>query len=346
MYIRDKHSGGKVWWCQDTETGKRESLGTKDKNEARRLLDAKNQPHNYAGFHVQMARTHLLVSDPKAVTRTWQDVMDTIISQKSGATKIRWERAAKSKAFDSIRELVVSNSKADEFLAVLASDKVSVNVYLRRLHNYAQDMNWLLAPVIAKRAWPKVKYKEKRAITLDEHRRIIEREKNPERRAFYELCWHVGASQSDIANLEAEDIDWKTATLSFDRMKTGQNSNLAIGNELAHVLRSLPASGKLFPYLATVREADRATEFRQRCAGLGISGVTLHSYRYSWAERAAAAAYPERYAQKALGHGSKAVARAYARKAHVELPSLESFETRLQSGIVSHAVREASALAA
>lgn len=149
MYIRDKHSGGKVWWCQDTETGKRESLCTKDKNEARRLLDTKNQPHNYAGFHVQMARTHLLVSDPKALTRTWQHVMDAIVSKKTGPTKIRWERAAKAKAFDSIRNLVVSNTKADEFLAVLASDRVSVNVYLRRLHNYAQDMNWLLAPVIA-----------------------------------------------------------------------------------------------------------------------------------------------------------------------------------------------------
>jgi len=328
MYIRDKAKGGKVWWCQNTENFQRESLGTADRNEARRLLDLKNQPHNHAGFHVQMARTHLLVSDPKAVTRTWQNVMDAIVSQKKGATKIRWKNAAKCKAFDSIRNQVVANTKADEFLAVLASDRVSVNVYLRRLHNYALDMNWLLAPVIAKRAWPKVEYGEKRAITRDEHLKIIAREKNPERRAFYEVCWHVGASQSDIANLNAENIDWQNRTISFDRKKTGQNSKLTFGNELERVLRSLPATGKLFPYLANVREADRATEFRQRCAGLGISGVTLHSYRYSWAERALAAGYPERYAMMALGHGSKAIARAYARNAEVQLPSLESFESK------------------
>ena len=36
--------------------------------------------------------------------------------------------------------------------------------------------------------------------------------------------------------------------------------------------------------------------------------------------------YPERYAQEALGHKSKAVHRAYAKKARVELPSLESYE--------------------
>ena len=330
MYIRGKHSGGKVWWCQDNQTGKRESLGTKDKNEARRLLDAKNEPHNHTGFHVQMARTHLLVSDPQAVSRTWQNVMDAVIRLKTGPTKTRWERAAKCKSFDIIRNLVVANTRADEFLAVMADDKVSTNVYLRRLHNFAQDMNWLLSPVIAKRAWPKVVYGEKRAITHAEHLKIIEREKNPERRAFYEVCWHVGGAQSDIANLTAENIDWDNRTISFDRKKTGQNSKLTFGSELEQVLRSLPSTGKLFPYLAGVREADRATEFRQRCAGLGISGVTLHSYRYSWACRAKAAGYPERFAQIALGHGSKAIARAYARNGEVKLPSLESFEQRMQ----------------
>ena len=57
-----------------------------------------------------------------------------------------------------------------------------------------------------------------------------------------------------------------------------------------HGHRSRPAAiagnGPLFPYLQTVRCGDRATEFKQRCDGLGIKGVSLHSYRYAWAERA------------------------------------------------------------
>jgi integrase len=65
--------------------------------------------------------------------------------------------------------------------------------------------------------------------------------------------------------------------------------------------------------LRLVRASDRATEFKQRCRGLGIEGVTLHSYRYSWAERARECGYPERLAQEALGHASKAVHRAYAK---------------------------------
>ena len=52
----------------------------------------------------------------------------------------------------------------------------------------------------------------------------------------------------------------------------------------------------------------------------------MHSYRYAWAERAAAAGYPERYAQQALGHASAAIHRAYAKKARVEVPPLEEFE--------------------
>ena len=67
---------------------------------------------------------------------------------------------------------------------------------------------------------------------------------------------------------------------------------------------------------------------KQRCLGLGIKGVTLHSYRYAWAERAKKAGYPERFAMDNLGQNSKAVHRAYLRKAQVELPSLGEYERR------------------
>jgi hypothetical protein len=46
----------------------------------------------------------------------------------------------------------------------------------------------------------------------------------------------------------------------------------------------------------------------------------------AWAERAKKAGYPERFPQEALGHNSKAVHRAYAKRAQVRLPSLEEYE--------------------
>ena len=329
IYIRGKNSGGKVWMIQDNQTGKRESLRTTDKNEALEMLLLRNRPHKDAGFHARMARTHTLVSNPQNADRTWQSVMADVENDKTdkaGNTKKRYKIAFASKPFDHIRHLFVASTSADDFKKVLKAGGVSTNMYLSRLHNYALGMNWLLVPIIAKKLWPKIIYKDKRAIKFEEHQKILERELNQERKAFYEMCWHIGGSQTDMARLKAENIDWQKQTIAYVRQKSKTLATLRIDDGLGKLLCSLPATGYLFPYLAGVREADRATEFKQRCDGLNIKGVTLHSYRYAWAERAAAAGYPERFAQQALGHASKTVARAYARNADVLLPSLESYE--------------------
>src|SRR5205823_4940905 len=128
--------------------------------------------------------------------------------------------------------------------------------------------------------------------------------------------------------LKADNIDWQAQVISFARKKTGSVALMRFDEETTAVFRSLPSEGPLFPYLRTVRAGDGATEFKQRCDGLKIKGVSLHSYRYAWAERAKKAGYPERFAQEALGHNSKAVHRAYARKAKVELPPLVEYEKR------------------
>jgi hypothetical protein len=52
------------------------------------------------------------------------------------------------------------------------------------------------------------------------------------------------------------------------------------------------SEGPLFPRLQLMQEKHRAKEFRRCCLGLGIHGVTLHSYRYAWAERAKQCGYP------------------------------------------------------
>jgi hypothetical protein len=46
------------------------------------------------------------------------------------------------------------------------------------------------------------------------------------------------------------------------------------------------------------------------------------------------AGYPERFAQLALGHNSKAVHRAYARRAQVTLPPLEDYERNMAAGVI------------
>src|SRR5258708_3953440 len=118
------------------------------------------------------------------------------------------------------------------------------------------------------------------------------------------------------------------------RGRADQPPQIRFGKEVEDILATLPKTGALFPYLQTVRAGDRATEFKQRCIGLGIQGVSLHNHRFAWAERAEILRCPERFAQMALGHNSKAVHRAYAKNAKVTLPPLEDYERERQEKIV------------
>lgn len=322
---------GGTFYCVDKTTGKRSSLHTGDKAEAVRQVAAMNEAASQTALNLSLARIYLRHSDPLVGQRTWQTVLDEIIRTKSGANQQRWQTMAKSVWFDPIRNKLLVETEAEHFLRVLQCGKVSVNVYLRRMHNFAIDMNWLPASILPKRQWPAVKFKDRRGITLAEHQKIIAAEVNPERKAFYQLCWHLGGSQGDIANLKGEDVDWQGGTICFTRKKTGVPVIVHLGADAVSLLKDLPAEGLLFPYLASVRAGDRATEFRSRCRQLGIAGVSLHSYRYAWAERAKTAGMPERFAMENLGHNSKAVHRAYAKKALVKIPSLQTFEERAQT---------------
>ncbi|HTL73262.1 MAG TPA: hypothetical protein VL863_08160 [bacterium] len=321
-----KRKQGGRFYLHDEVTGKQESLGTHDRTLAIRLLHSRNEAEQQPAVNLQIARAYLAASDKEIATRNWQFVMEEMVKLKKGETQRRWQTAIKDNAFDLIRQLPLLETRPEHFLRVLEAGKVSTNVYLRRIHNFALDMTWLPWPVLPKKRWPAVEFKDKRSITLAEHLAITARELNPERKAFYKLAWHLGASQSDLALLNAEDVDWENHTIGYARKKTGSVAIVRFDEDVAEVLRDLPAEGPLFPYLRTVRSGDRATEFKQRCAGLGIKGVTLHSYRYAWAERAKAVGYPERFAMENLGQNSKAVHRAYSRKAKVELPSLGEYE--------------------
>jgi hypothetical protein len=44
--------------------------------------------------------------------------------------------------------------------------------------------------------------------------------------------------------------------------------------------------------------------------------------------------YPERFAQEALGHNSKAVHRAYSKKAEVRIDSLDAWEKKMNGKVV------------
>lgn len=324
-----RRSHGRRFYVHDSLTGKQESLGTTERSEATRLLHARNEAAHQPLINVQIARAYLAASDVQIGTRPWASAMTEMIKTRQGNnTRQRYERAFKDKALDSIRSLPILQTRPEHFMRVLEAGTVSTNDNLRRLHNFALAMTWLPWPVLAKQQWPAIRYRDKRGVTAEEHQTIVGREKNLEWKAFLELAWHVGAAQGDLAALRAEDIDREHRVISFSRQKTRSLTVQRYGEDVASILRRLPASGPLFPKLAQCTSSNRAARLAKALKRRGIVGVSLHSYRYAWAERARTAGYPERYAQEALGHKSKAVHRAYAKMARVELPALEEYEKR------------------
>jgi hypothetical protein len=205
--------------------------------------------------------------------------MENIVAKKTDETRRRWETAIKDRNFDCIRNLRVAETRPEHFDRALADGKVFTNVYLRRIHNHALGMEWLLKSVIPRLQWPKPVFKAKRAITAEEHAAIVQRKPNAERRDFYELVWHTGASQSDGACLLAEDVAWNTRTICFTRKKLkSRGTNIKptlfrFSAEIEAILKRRPAVGPLFPYLRTVRAGGTGFEVRLpgtvRATGVG-----------------------------------------------------------------------------
>jgi Phage integrase family. len=110
-------------------------------------------------------------------------------------------------------------------------------------------------------------------------------------------------------------------------MKTGSPVVIRFGEVVRKILQQRPKTGNLFPRVVKWRETDRAKAFMRRCKLVGVCGVSLHCYRYAWAERAKSAGYPERFAQEALGHKSAAVHRAFLQ---IRSPLREVFEMALK----------------
>jgi hypothetical protein len=120
--------------------------------------------------------------------------MSEITLTKKGETHERYERAMQDEAFETIRNHPILETRPEHFLKVLRSGTVSTNIYLRRVHNFALDMNWLPWPVLNKKQWPAIAFGEKRGVISQEHEAIIGIEWNAERKAIFDWCKAQGDS--------------------------------------------------------------------------------------------------------------------------------------------------------
>ena len=81
-----------VFYLKNKITGQQASLKTSDKHEAQRILQAHNESECQPHFNLSLARVYLNGADPKLATRTWQEVMENIVSKKMDETRLRWDR--------------------------------------------------------------------------------------------------------------------------------------------------------------------------------------------------------------------------------------------------------------
>jgi integrase len=332
---------GGNFYARDRVTGRSESLGTADRITARQLLAARNQAVSQPQLNRTMAKAYLSAKSPDLLTRTWAEVMEHYSASGVESTRKRKAVAFRSRPFALLRVVTLMDTEAGHLLGVLEHQRAgnSTNHYLRRLHNYALHLGWLLAPVMAEAAWPEIRRRKFTAITENEHRRIVEREPVLERKLYYEMLWETGGSQSDIAWLNWDQINLQTETIRFRRRKlagkeSGGESLLRIGPCLKKLVAQLPQHGDLFPKMKREDSKNRSSEFGRRCKTLGIEGRSLHSYRYAWAQRARAAGMPEREAMNHLGHESRAIHAAYAGGAQVAVLPLEFYEAQQLKNVV------------
>ena len=327
LYRLFKRSNG-VYYVENNQTGKQSSLKTRDRSEAEQLLNARNQDSSQTQLNREIGLTFIKSSDPELANRTWQKVFDAVCSIGSETTQSRRERLYGKNCFDVIRHKPLIETTSDDLLRLLKPLGSFDNRHLKLAQNYAVKIGWIDRDILPGKLWPKITPKPKRAITQKEHDRIVTSEQNVERKAYYHLLWETGASQTDGASLTADNIDWANERIIYQRCKLGTESQPAIlkmGPGLKGLLLDLPSEGPLFPKLNQLGAEHRSAEFSRRIRLLGIKGISLHSYRYAWAERALAVGLPERFAMKALGHSSKAIHHAYAKNAIVEVPALETY---------------------
>lgn len=317
---------GLVFYSEDRETGQQRSLKTRDETDAQRILQAKNDAVKLPQMNLVMAKTYLSAQDPKMITRTWADVFGRFLDRNHPKTRMRHERVVRSQPMQFLKDKRLIETTADDLFAALKLGSASTIAFLQTMHNDAVGMGWIPSPILPRKLWPKMQKKNKRAITEGEHIMLMSAA-DEEWRLYFQLLWFIGAAQTDAGNLTDANIDWQSRVLKYERQKLNGRSLppacLVIGKGLEVILHQLPSTGPLFPTITKMDDRSRACFMWKLCKRVGVQGVSLHSYRYSWAERAKVAGIPQRWAQAALGHNSKAVHDAYARNALVVCPPID-----------------------
>ncbi len=114
---------GNQFYCVDSETGRRFSLKTKDRDVAEQIILAKNQSLRQPALNLQIAKAYLAGTDNGVATRTWHDALARLISTKHDAHQDRWRIVARDKALAPLLPRIIIETPGEALLNVLQAGK-------------------------------------------------------------------------------------------------------------------------------------------------------------------------------------------------------------------------------
>jgi hypothetical protein len=132
---------GEVFYAEDQDTGKQKSLKTKSADEARKIVQAKNDAVSQPLLNLVLAKTYLAAIDPKLVTRTWEDVMVRFCCRTNPVTQMRHERVIRTKPMRFLRERKLIETTADDILHALKCAAYNLGVLLRKVWGMRKPRN-------------------------------------------------------------------------------------------------------------------------------------------------------------------------------------------------------------
>jgi hypothetical protein len=98
-FILYRRKRGGMFYLEDTQSKKQESLHTKNRADAVSVLNARNESRRQPQLNLQIAKAYLSGTDSSVTTRTWQNAIESLTNSKQGANQHRWRTAARDNAF-------------------------------------------------------------------------------------------------------------------------------------------------------------------------------------------------------------------------------------------------------